>query len=63
VSFADVAASVGGFDIAGIVEFRLQASANSVPEITLLVDIGQDGGAEAVEAVPEELDAEADNLS
>lgn len=51
VSFEGVSASVGGFDISGIVEFRLQASANSVPEITLLVDIGQDGGAEAVEAV------------
>ena len=51
VSFEGVSASVGGFDISGIVEFRLQAAANAVPEITLLVDIGQDGSAEAVEAV------------
>jgi len=51
VSFEGVSASVGGFDISGIVEFRLQAVANAVPEITLLVDVGQDGGAEAVEAV------------
>jgi len=51
VSFEGVSASVGGFDISAIVEMRLQAAANTVPQITLLVDIGPDGGSEAIEAV------------
>lgn len=43
VSFEGVSASVGGYDISNIMEMQLTATANSVPQITLMVDIGPDG--------------------
>jgi len=39
VSFKDVSASISGVDISSIVELRLQAAANTVPQVTLLVDV------------------------
>lgn len=43
VSFKGVSAKVGGQDISSIMELRLAAAANSVPQITLLVDAGASG--------------------
>lgn len=52
VSFEGVSASVGGYDVSNIMELQLTAAANSVPQITLMVDIGPDGsGRQAVPAV------------
>lgn len=50
VSFENVSASVGGYDISDIVELSLKATSNSVPQVTLLVDVGPDGG-RAAEAI------------
>ena len=50
VSFENVTASVGGFDISAIMELRLAAAANAVPQVTLLVDIGP-GVRQVAEAV------------
>ncbi len=47
VSFENVSASVGGYDISSIVEFQLEAQANGIPTITLLVDAGYSGQANA----------------
>lgn len=43
VSFENVAASVGGYDISSIAEMHISASANSVPQITLAVDAANSG--------------------
>lgn len=40
VSFDSISASVGGSDISSVMEMRLTAAANSVPQLTLLVDAG-----------------------
>lgn len=47
LSFENVDASVGGFDISSITEMQLNASANSIPSVTLLVDAGNSGTAGA----------------
>lgn len=54
VSFEDVSASVGGYDISSIVELRLQATTNTMPQLTLLVDVegaGEGAGEKAMESV------------
>ena len=53
VSFESVSATVGGYDISDIVELHLAAAANTVPQITLLVDVaaGDGAGSEVAEAV------------
>lgn len=51
VSFEDVSASCGGFDISDLVELRLSAATNSVPQVTLLVDVAAGDQGEASEAV------------
>lgn len=40
VSFEGVSATVGGVDIAALVELHLNFTANSIPTVTLLVDVG-----------------------
>ena len=53
VSFEGVSASVGGYDISAIMELRLSAAANGIPQLTLLVNAGPEdaGGGTQVEAV------------
>lgn len=54
VSFENVSASVGGYDISSIVELRLQVVANTMPQLTLLVDVagsGEGAGEKAMESV------------
>ena len=43
VSFESVTATVGGRDVSSIIELQLQASANDIPSVTLLVDAGHPG--------------------
>lgn len=45
VTFEDVTATVGGFDISSILELQLSANANGVPSIVLMVDAGHTGSA------------------
>lgn len=40
VSFEGVSANVGGVDISALVELHLNFTANSIPTVTLLVDVG-----------------------
>lgn len=56
VSFENVSASVGGYDISSIVELHLSATANDIPQITLLVDAGHSEGGEPQAVSPVSLD-------
>ena len=45
VTFENVTATVGNFDISSILELQLSANANGVPSIVLMVDAGHTGAA------------------
>lgn len=58
VSFENVTATVGGADVSSIVEIQVQASANDIPSVTLLVDAGHPGKADG-SSVAAAMDLEA----